>query len=243
MVMGGPYHILAKPGEVAERVIAVGDPARVEQVSKLLENVKPVNIHRGFPVYSGEYEGVRVSVACHGIGGPSSAIAFEELRMLGAKLIVRLGTAGGLLPDMEPGELVIPDAAASFSTYGALATYAPGVHLPLAPNYDVLEAIIQEARRSGVGFRIGAVVSNDAFYAESHEFAEEWAKRGVIAIEMECAALFGISRIRGIKSGAVLILSNNVVKETPILTADKLEDSVRKAAKIILEALKRLEVK
>ncbi|MEM4021573.1 MAG: purine-nucleoside phosphorylase, partial [Nitrososphaerota archaeon] len=243
MVLGGPYHILAKPGEVAERVIAVGDPARVDQISRLLENARPVNLHRGFPVYTGEYEGVRVSVACHGIGGPSSAIAFEELIMLGAKVIVRLGTAGGLLPEMEPGELVIPDAVATSSSYGVLATYAPGVHLPLAPNYEVLEALVQEARRSGVSFRIGAVVSNDAFYAESHEFAEEWARRGVIAIEMECAALFGISRIRGIKSGAALILSNNVVRETPILTADKLEGSVMRAAKIILEALRRIEVK
>jgi len=240
--MGGPYHILAKPEDIAERAIAVGDPARVEQVSKLLDGCRPVNLHRGFPVYTGRYDGMRVSVACHGIGGPSASIVFEELRMLGARLIIRLGTAGGLLPEMEPGELVIPDAVACFSTYGVLATYAPGVHLPLAPNYEVIEALVNEARRIGVGFRIGAVVSNDAFYAESREFAEEWRRRGVIAIEMECAALFGISRIRGIKSGAILILSNNVVRETPILTADKLEKSVEEAARIILEAFKRIDV-
>ena len=240
--MGGPYHILAKPEDIAERVIAVGDPARVEQVAKLLDESKPVNLHRGFPVYTGTYDGMRVSIACHGIGGPSASIVFEELRMLGARLIVRLGTAGGFLPEMEPGELVIPDAVACFSTYGVLATYAPGVHLPLAPNYEVIEALVQEARKQKVDFRIGAVISNDAFYAESKEFAEEWRRRGVIAIEMECAALFGVSRMRGIKSGAVLILSNNVVRETPILTADKLQKSVEKAAKIILEAFKKIKV-
>ncbi|MCS7132474.1 MAG: purine-nucleoside phosphorylase [Aigarchaeota archaeon] len=238
--MGGPYHILAKPGDIAERVIAVGDPARVDQVSSLLEDPRPVNVHRGFPVYTGIYGDVRVSVACHGIGGPSSAIAFEELRMLGAKTIVRLGTAGGLLPEMETGEIVIPDAAACSSSYGVLATYAPGVHLPLAPNYEVIEMIVQEARNRGLKFRMGAVVSNDAFYAESKEFAEEWRKRGVIAIEMECAALFGVARIRGFKAGAVLILSNNVVRETPILTAEKLQESVEKAARIILEAFNKL---
>ncbi|MCD6341937.1 MAG: nucleoside phosphorylase, partial [Thaumarchaeota archaeon] len=75
---------------------------------------------------------------------------------------------------------------------------------------------------------------------ERKEFAEEWRKRGVIAIEMECAALFGVARIRGFKSGAVLILSNNVVKETPILTAEKLQESVEKAAKIILGAFKKM---
>jgi len=238
--MGGPYHILAKPEDIAEKVIAVGDPARVEQVAALLEDKKPVNLHRGFPVYTGTYDDVRVSVACHGIGGPSSAIVFEELRMLGAKVIVRLGTAGGFLPEMAAGEIIIPDSAACFSTYGVLATYAPGVHLPLAPNYEVLEALVQEAERQKIDFRIGAVISNDAFYAESKEFAEEWRKRGVIAIEMECAALFGVARIRGFKSGAVLILSNNVVKETPILTAEKLQESVEKAAKIILGAFKKM---
>ena len=238
--MGGPYHILARPEDIAEKVIVVGDPARVEQVSKLLENPKPVNLHRGFPVYTGTYGGVSVSVACHGIGGPSSAIVFEELRMLGAEIMVRLGTAGGLLPEMETGEIIIPDSAACSSTYGVLATYAPGVHLPLAPNYEVIEALVQEARSRGLSFRVGAVISNDAFYAESREFAEEWRRRGVIAIEMECAALFGVARIRGFKAGAVLILSNNVVRETPIVTAEKLQENVEKAAKIILEAFKKM---
>ncbi|MCD6341938.1 MAG: nucleoside phosphorylase, partial [Thaumarchaeota archaeon] len=154
--MGGPYHILAKPEDIAEKVIAVGDPARVAQVAALLEDKKPVNLHRGFPVYTGTYDDVRVSVACHGIGGPSSAIVFEELRMLGAKIIVRLGTAGGFLPEMEAGEIIIPDSAACFSTYGVLATYAPGVHLPLAPNYEVLEALVREAERQKLKFRIGA---------------------------------------------------------------------------------------
>lgn len=231
---------MAKPGDIAERVIVVGDPARVEQISRLLENPRPVNVHRGFPVYTGTYGGIRVSVACHGIGGPSSAIVFEELRMLGAEVMIRLGTAGGLLPEMETGEIMIPEAVACSSNYGVLATYAPGVHLPLAPNYEVIDALVQEAKRHGLKFRMGAVVSNDAFYAESKEFAEEWRKRGVIAIEMECAALFGIARIRGFKAGALLVISNNVVRGTPIATAEKLKESVEKAAKVILEALKRL---
>lgn len=231
---------MAKPEDIAEKVIVVGDPARVEQVSRLLKDPKLVNTHRGFPVYTGAYGGVRVSVACHGIGGSSSAIVFEELRMLGAEMMVRLGTAGGLLPEMETGEIVIPDAVACSSNYGVLAAYAPGVHLPLAPNYEVMEVIVQEARRQGVKFRIGAIISNDAFYAESREFAEEWRKRGVVAIEMECAALFGVARIRGFKAAAILILSNNVVRETPIVTAEKLQESVEKAARIVLEAFKKL---
>ena len=238
--MRGPYHILAKPEQIAEKVIAVGDPARVEQISSLLKNAKLVNTNRGFPVYTGEFDGEMVTVACHGIGGPSSSIIFEELRMLGAEIIVRLGTAGAFLAEMEPGELLIPDSVSCFSTYGTLSTYAPGVHLPLAPNYEVMEAIVQEARKAGAKFRIGAVVSNDAFYAEDPHFVEKWKGYGVIAVEMECAALFGLARIRGFKSAAVLIISNNIVRDTPMLLADQIRERVEEAAKIILNAFKKL---
>jgi len=238
--MRGPYHILAKPEQIAEKVIAVGDPARVEHISSLLKGAELVNTNRGFPVYTGEFDGMVVTVACHGIGGPSSSIVFEELRMLGAEIIVRLGTAGAFLEEMEPGELLIPDSASCSSTYGSLSTYAPGAHLPLAPNYEVLEAIVQEARRAGARFRIGAVISNDAFYAEDPHFVEKWRGYGVIAVEMECAALFGLARLRGFKSAAVLVISNNLVKDTPMLLAHQLKDRVMEAAKIILNAFKKL---
>ncbi|OYT68088.1 MAG: 5'-methylthioadenosine phosphorylase, partial [Candidatus Wolframiiraptor sp. EX4484-121] len=120
--MRGPYHILAKPEQIAEKVIAVGDPARAEHISTILKDAELVNTNRGFPVYTGEFDGEVVTVACHGIGGPSSSIVFEELRMLGAEIIVRLGTAGAILEDMEPGEFLIPDSASCSSTYGALST-------------------------------------------------------------------------------------------------------------------------
>jgi len=97
--MPKPLHILAKPEDIAPRVITSGDPARVKQLASYLEDARLVNENRGFLVYTGKYKGVDVTVATHMIGAPSAAIVFEELIMLGAKLIVRFGTCGGFLPE------------------------------------------------------------------------------------------------------------------------------------------------
>ncbi|MEM1710468.1 MAG: nucleoside phosphorylase, partial [Sulfolobales archaeon] len=106
--MTNPVIIRAKKGEVAERVVVGGDPARIEQLASLLEKPKLVNSNRGLLVYTGSYEGVPVTVATHGIGGPSSAIVVEELVMLGAKVIVRFGTCGAMVKGLGIGDIVIP---------------------------------------------------------------------------------------------------------------------------------------
>ncbi len=234
---GPPYHITARKGEVAERVIVVGDPARAEQLSRKLENPKLVSTNRGMPVYTGEYNGVGVSVATHGMGGPSAMIVFEELYMLGAKVMVRLGSTGGLLPEIEEGEIIIPTVATYLNTYGVLAAYAPGVCLPSAPSFDVLSKLVEKARELGVKHRIGPVLSNDAFYSESPDFAEFWRKKGAISVEMECAALFALGHLRGFKTGAALVVSNNVVRETPLLRAEQLREYVEKAGELVLKAI------
>ena len=101
-----PVHILAKKGEVAERVLIAGDPGRVKLLSTLLEEPKLVNENRGFLVYTGKYKDVKVSIATHGIGGPSIAIVLEELAMLGGKVFIRYGTAGALVPELDKGDYV-----------------------------------------------------------------------------------------------------------------------------------------
>ncbi|MFP3160986.1 MAG: nucleoside phosphorylase, partial [Vulcanisaeta sp.] len=107
-----PIHIRAGEGDVAERVVIVGDPARARQLSGLLTDVKVVNENRGFITYTGMYEGVRVSVAVHGVGAPSAAIVIEELIKLGAKLIIRLGTTGALRSEIGIGDVIVPTGSA-----------------------------------------------------------------------------------------------------------------------------------
>ncbi|MEM4344053.1 MAG: hypothetical protein QXT91_06915, partial [Candidatus Caldarchaeum sp.] len=98
-----PQHLKTK--DVAKRVVAAGDPARVVQLSKMLDSPRLVNENRGFITYTGSFQGVPVTVACHGVGGPSSAVVFEELIMLGARLIIRLGTCGAFVKGIKNGEI------------------------------------------------------------------------------------------------------------------------------------------
>ena len=237
----GPIHIKAKRGEVAERVIVAGDPARVEQVAKMLENPRVVNTNRGFIVYTGTYKGVPVSVAVHGVGHPSSMLVTEELIMLGAKVIIRFGTCGAMVKGLRIGDLVIPTAAAYYPG-GAFYQYLrENVCTAAAPHFEVLKTLVEEVQKSGINYVIGPVVSSDAFYAEDPEFVKRWTSRGIVAVEMECAGLFMLGAMRNVKTGALLMVSDSLVEELGFASAEELRSYVDRAAKIVLEALIKIK--
>ncbi|MEM1680835.1 MAG: purine-nucleoside phosphorylase [Sulfolobales archaeon] len=239
--MTNPVIIRAKKGEVAERVVVGGDPARIEQLASLLEKPKLVNSNRGLLVYTGSYEGVPVTVATHGIGGPSSAIVVEELVMLGAKVIVRFGTCGAMVKGLGIGDIVIPTGAA-YNQGGLLYQYLKeNICMATAPNYEVLNSLVNEVVRSGVKFVVGPVVSSDAFYAEDPEFVRKWTSRGIIAVEMECATIFALSSMRGVKSGALLLVSDSLVEHLGFATAEELRSYVERAGRLILNALVKVK--
>ncbi len=234
-----PFHIKAKPEDIAERVIIAGDPARVKQVSKLLEKPRIVNTNRGFLTYTGYYRGVPVTVATHGIGGPSVAIVFEELRMLGAKVIVRLGTCGGMVKELSKGDIVIATGAAYYTGGNAIGMYAHEACMPTAPHHEVTSALVSSAEKHGVKYFLGPVLSSDAFYAEDPEFARKWSERGILAVEMECAVIFSLGWMRNVKTGALLVVSDSLVKpeEATLASAEELKEKVDVAAKVVLDAL------
>ncbi|MEM1858498.1 MAG: nucleoside phosphorylase, partial [Desulfurococcaceae archaeon] len=122
-----PIHIKASKGDIAKNVIACGDPGRVDLLSSLLDDAKVVNTHRGLKVTTGLYKGTSVTVATHGIGGPSAAIVFEELHQLGARRIVRLGTAGGVRRDTKIGDVIVATAASYHVGGCTLGQYMPGM--------------------------------------------------------------------------------------------------------------------
>jgi 5'-methylthioadenosine phosphorylase len=240
--MVGPVIIRAKKGDIAERVIVCGDPARTEQVASLLENPKLVNSNRGLLTYTGTYRGTSVTVATHGIGGPSSAIVVEELAMLGGKVFVRLGTCGAMVKGLGIGDVVIPTAAA-YNQGGLFYQYIKeNVCMASAPHYEVLNAIVDEVSKSGVKYVVGPVVSSDAFYAEDPEFVRKWTSRGIVAVEMECATIFTLSLMRGLKSGALLLVSDSLVEELGFATAEELRRYVERAGRITLEAITKVRV-
>jgi len=240
--MIGPLHIKAKKGDVAERVIVAGDPARVKQVASMLENPVLVNENRGLLVYTGKYKGIPVSVAVHGVGHPSSMLVVEELTMLGAKVVVRFGTCGAMVKGLRIGDIVIPTGAA-YHPGGAFYQYLrENVCMACAPHFEVLKSIVEETQSAGVKYVLGPVVSSDAFYAEDPEFVKKWTSRGIVAVEMECAGLFMLGSMRSIKTGALLLVSDSLVEELGYATAEELKGYVDRAARIVLDSIVKVSV-
>lgn len=234
-----PQHIRAKRGNVAKRAVISGDPARVVQLSDLLKGRRLVNENRGLLTYTGDYDGKGITVACHGIGGPSMAIVVEELIMLGTRAIVRLGSCGGLLKPMRVGDMVIATGA---GYKGGTLDYYFDRRITPKPDRTLTELLKDSAKKQGKRYYTGPVFSSDAFYAEDLDFATVSAKEGYIAIEMECATLFGLGKLRKVRTASLLLVSDNITESAPIVDAETLREYVAKAGKVVFEALNRLQV-
>lgn len=235
-----PYHVLAKPGDIAERVLAVGDPGRADIVAReLLSDAVLVNSNRGFNTYTGFFEGERVTVATHGIGGPSAAIVVEELGMLGAKLVVRLGTCGGLAEKVKVGDAVVA-LGAIYQPGGTPGMYAPGVCYPAVADPEVVLELERGLREEGFRVHRGIVASSDAFHAEEANLGA-WSSLGAVAVEMECATIFTVARVRGIRTGAALLVIDNLATgEFLEAGAEERRRLELRAARGVLKALVRV---
>ncbi|MEL9908119.1 MAG: purine-nucleoside phosphorylase [Desulfurococcus sp.] len=233
-----PIHIKASPGDIAENVIAVGDPGRVDILSGLLSSVKTVNTHRGFKIVTGLYNGKKVTIATHGVGAPSASIVFEELRQLGAKRIVRIGTTGGVRKDTRIGDVIVATGAAYTVNGCGLGQYMPGICGAASPDPVLTTRIIESMEEHGVEYKKGPVFSSDAFYAEDPSFAERLSHYGVVAVEMEAAALFTLGWLRGFETACVLVVSDVLHGEEAMkkyLTTEELAEVFLKVAKLVLD--------
>ncbi len=238
-----PIHIKASPEKVSEKIIVVGDPDRTKFITTFLNDVEEVNTHRGFLLYTGKYNGERISVACHGVGAPSAAIVFEELIMLGAKIMIRLGTTGSLIPDLRRGDVVVVSGAGYFTT-SPILQLTENVIVPAVPDIEIALELYKfiKQRLSNRKVILGNVISNDMFYVENPELAKRLSKLGFVSIEMECATLFTISKIRGIKSGAILLVSNSLVnpEEYEIPHSSEINKYYSEIVPIVLEYLSKV---
>lgn len=183
-------HIGAREGEIAERVIMAGDPLRAKFMAETyLENPVQYNAVRGMLGYTGTYKGKRVSVQGHGMGIPSIGIyTYELFNFYGVKRIIRTGSAGAYNPDLKLGDVVIGLGACTDSNYAAQYNL-PGVFAPVA-DFDLARAAVEKAEQMGVRYRVGNILSSDVFYGDDGERWHEWQKMGVLAVEMEAAALY-----------------------------------------------------
>ena len=207
------YHIRVRPGEVARCVLLPGDPARSELIAKKFDEAKEIAYNREFRTFSGKVDGVPISVTSTGIGGPSAAIAVEELARCGADTFIRVGTAGAIGKRVKLGDIVI--ACSAVREEGTSREYVP-LSYPAVADLEVTRALIEAAGRLGVRYHVGVVVSKDAFYAEepgrvplskkTAELWKIWQRAGALATEMECATIFTVCGVNGWRSGGVLAI-------------------------------------
>jgi 5'-methylthioadenosine phosphorylase len=232
------YHLKARPEQLSPKVLVAGDPDRIEIASSLLEDPVLVSRHRGFPVITGTYKGEKITLACHGIGAPSAAIVFEELVMLGAKIVIRAGTCGGLSPEAESGKIAVIEASA-YENSGTLRQYFGEVSMPAYATPEVTLKIVEVLGEMGLEYHRGVALSHDAFH-KVEENASRWGKLGIDFLEMESAALFTIGRYRGLKTGAMALIVDNMISGSELTEGrEELELKMMKAG---LEALRRLQI-
>lgn len=198
-------------GGVSPRVLVCGDPARADRIAERLDDTTLLSHKREYRAHRGEFRGVPITVCSHGIGAPGAAIAFEELIAAGARSIIRVGTCGGLQPDILPGHFVIATAAVQNTGYGR-ETAPPGY--PAAADPSLALALCRHA--AGQPMRFGIVLTRDNFYAgvrttDAPDYRDMAAAR-VLAVEMECAALFLVAALRGAQAGAILVADGNVLE-------------------------------
>ncbi len=244
MMYREPIHIKAPRDKVSEKVIAVGDPDRARYIAeKFLEKADLVNKHRGFILYTGIHEGERITVACHGVGAPSASIVFEELIMLGAKTIVRLGTTGALTPELRRGDIVVVAGAGYFLT-SPILELTEGVVVPAVPDLELTQRLYSSLRSRLTNRRVelARVMSNDMFYVESPDLAKRLSRIGFKTIEMECATLFVIGALRGVRTAAVLLVSNSLVRdeEREIPVSDVINRMYDDVVPVILDSLAKI---
>ncbi|QYJ16805.1 Purine nucleoside phosphorylase DeoD-type [Rubrobacter xylanophilus DSM 9941] len=231
-----PVHVRAKPGDFAESVLLPGDPLRAEYIARtFFENPQLVTRERGMLGYTGSYRGKPVSVQTTGMGCPSAAIVVEELIQLGARNLVRVGTCGGYHREMRLGDLVVATAAAPQD--GTVSSLTRGVPYAPAAHFDIVHAAHHAAERYGRRVFVGPVVSSDLFYDPVEDPAGLWGRLGVLAVEMEAAAIFTIAAMRGVRAGCLLTVSDTIGEEVVRISDEDLRAAVDDMVELALDTL------
>lgn len=236
-----PIHVRAEPGDFAERVLLPGDPRRARYIAEtFFDEPRLVTEERGLLGFTGTYEGMPVSVQTSGMGCPSASIVVEELVMLGAKTVLRVGTCGAYDGRLKLGDLVIATSAAPAD--GTMSTYTEGLpHAPTA-SFDLVHAAYHAAERAGVPSWVGPIVSSDVFYNPDRMLWQRWARLGILGVEMESAAVFTLAAMRGIRAGTLLTVSDTLHTEEFVrISDDELRQAVDAMVKLSLDTLSGLD--
>lgn len=241
------FHIQCREGDVGKYCILPGDPGRCEAIAQHFDRPVHVQTNREYVTYTGELLGEKVSVVSTGIGGPSAAIAMEELANLGVHTFIRVGTCGGIALPVQSGDVVVATGAVRME--GTSREYAP-LEWPAVPDFQAASALVQACRNQNRSWHAGVVQCKDSFYGqhspgrmpvsfELEQKWEAWKRLGVLASEMESAALFTVAAARGVRCGSVFHVIWNQEREAAGLDQKESLDT-SSAIQVGVEALKLL---
>ena len=227
-------HIGAAAGEIADKVIMAGDPLRAKVMAeRFLENPVQYNNVRGMLGFTGTYKGKRVSVQGHGMGIPSIGIyTYELFNFYGVKSIIRTGSAGAFDPDLELGDVVVGMGSCTDSNYGAQFNL-PGTFAPIA-DFGLARAAAEKAEAMGIRYKVGNLLASDVFYGDDPESWKAWQKMGVLAVEMESAALYCNAAEAGKRALTICTISDSLVTGEELPPADR-QTSFTQMMEIALE--------
>lgn len=204
-------HLLVESGELADLALVPGDPDRVDRIAGMCDDVTEITQNREYKVVNATYEGRDVTICSTGIGCPSAAVALEELHAVGVETVVRVGTTGALQHGIEIGDMVVATGAAKDE--GTSKRYESET-IPAVPDYTVLSELVAAAEANNEDVHVGAIATDDAFYAETDEYVSAWEDAGLLAVEMEAAAIFSLARRKGMRAGAICTVDGNLVEGT-----------------------------
>lgn len=230
-------------GKISEAVLVCGDPERAQQIASYLSDVKVIKQQREYHSYIGHHKGVPVTICSHGVGAPGAAIAFEELIAAGGKRIIRVGTCGGFRQDLQAGSVIIASAAVQNTGYGRETV---PVGYPAVADMRLTGALITTAVQHQVTPISGIVVTRDNFYAgvQTADVPDYklLAAANVLAVEMECAALFIVGSLRQVQTAAILAVDGNVLQTAESMQSyqphrEQVKTAVSQAIHIALDAV------
>jgi uridine phosphorylase len=236
-------HLLVSEGDLNDVALLPGDPDRVERIADRCEDARVVSENREYTLVNATYGGTDLTICSTGIGSPSAAVAVEELAAVGVGTMIRPGTTGALQAGIEIGDMVIATGAAKDE--GTTKRYE-AVEYPAVPDYEVLSALVEAAGADEGSVHVGPIATDDAFYAEDEAYFTDREAAGILAVEMEAAALFTLARRKGLRAGAICTVDGNLIEGTQKGETEdeelppKARNNVARMIDIALEAVTRL---
>lgn len=241
------YHINLDKDQIGKYVILPGDPGRCKEIAKYFDDPVLMAEKREYVTYTGTLLGEKVSVTSTGIGGPSAAIAMEELVAIGATHFIRVGTCGGIHTDVKAGDLVV--AASATRNEGTSKEYAP-IEYPATSDFELTSELVNTCKNLELSYHCGVVQCKDSFYGQhnptrmpvDYELLSKWGaykKLGVLASEMESAALFTVAASLGVKCATVLNVVWNQERKALGYNEEACH-STEKAIQVAVETIKNI---